>query len=113
MKKLILFLVLPVFFLSFCNHKTPELNLEAEKDAVKIVLNNYIKSIIDEDMELYAKQVSQNNQMVNVGGAVSISWIEGWEALKKVIDGQNKAFNNTEIKVPRERIFVSPCGQIA
>jgi ketosteroid isomerase-like protein len=113
MKKIILVLVVPVFLLSFCDQKTPEVNLNHEKDAVKIILDNYVKSVIDEDMDFYAKQVSQDSHMVNVGGGISLSWIEGWEALKKVMDGQNQAFANTEIKIKQEKIFVSTTGQTA
>jgi ketosteroid isomerase-like protein len=90
-----------------------QINIQDEKASIEKTLDNYVKSIVEEDMNLYSEIVAQDSNMINVGGGVNLSWIEGWTQLKDVMNGQNDAFSETEINVTKERIFVSPTGRDA
>ena len=95
------------FILLFSCQQQEKINIQDEKASVKKTLDSYVKSIVDEDMNLYSEIVSQDSSMINVGGSVNLSWIEGWEQLKEVMNGQNDAFSETEIDVTKEKIFTS------
>ena len=105
-------LILIVVLLFSCQQQE-QINIPNEKASVKKTLDNYVKSIVDEDMSLYSEIVAQDNNMINVGGGVNLSWIEGWEQLKAVMNGQNAAFSETKIDVTKEQIFISPTGKDA
>ena len=97
------------FFLS-CQKMTPAVDVAAEKALIKSVLDNYVASIEKEDMVLYAKCVAQDSDMVNFGAMGEP--IIGWEALKKVIKGQNTALSDTKISVADTKIHVSEDGKL-
>lgn len=90
---------------------TEVIDLDAEKTAVKAILDSYVKSIMDEDMELYAENIAHDEAMVNFGafGAPII----GWEALKQVMDAQNETLSETKIDVSDVTIHVSGDGKLA
>ena len=106
-------LLLLIVILIFSCQQQKQINIQNEKASVKKILDNYVKSIVDEDMSLYSEIVARDSNMINVGGSVNLSWIEGWTQLKEVMNGQNDAFSETEINVTKERIFVSPTGRDA
>jgi ketosteroid isomerase-like protein len=105
-------LILIVVLLFSCQQQE-QINIPNEKASVKKILDNYVKSIVDEDMSLYSEIVAHDSNMINVGGGVNLSWIEGWEQLKEVMNGQNAAFSETKIDVTKEQIFISPTGKDA
>jgi ketosteroid isomerase-like protein len=105
-------LLLIVILISGCQQQG-QVNIQDEKASIKKTLDNYVKSIVDEDMNLYSEIVANDSDMINVGGGVNLSWIEGWVQLKDVMNGQNDAFSETEINVTKERIFVSPTAKDA
>jgi uncharacterized protein (TIGR02246 family) len=86
-------------------------DIEAERAAVKAVLESYVESVENEDMELYAKNVAHDPDMVNYGGFGDP--IIGWDALKEVMDNQNAQLSNTEIEVSDMAIHVSETGNLA
>ena len=87
-------------------------DIEAEKSAVKVVLDNYIISIENEDIELYGKIFVQDPDMVNFGTGAK-ERIVGWDTLKKVIEDQNAALSETKITQSDITINVSADGQFA
>jgi hypothetical protein len=87
-------------------------NVEADKTAIQAVLDNYITSIENEDMELYSKIFVHDPDMVNFGTAVT-ERIVGWEALEKVIEAQNAALSETKITQSDVTIDLSPEGRFA
>jgi ketosteroid isomerase-like protein len=101
-----------VILISGCQQQG-QVNIQDEKASIKKTLDNYVKSIVDEDMNLYSEIVAHDSNMINVGGGANLSWIEGWTQLEDVMNGQNDAFSETEINVTKERIFVSPTGRDA
>ena len=90
-----------------------QVNIQDEKASIKKTLDNYVKSIVDEDMNLYSEIVAHDSNMINVGGGVNLSWIDGWTQLQEVMNGQNNAFSQTGINVTKEQIFISPTGKDA
>jgi uncharacterized protein (TIGR02246 family) len=84
----------------------------AEKSAINAVLDNYIRSIEKEDIELYGKIFVHDPDMVNFGTGAK-ERIVGWDALRKVIEAQNAALSETEITQSDVTINLSPEGQFA
>jgi len=103
-------MMLGVLFLAM-SACTEVVDVDAEKAAVKAVLDSYVKSVIDEDMELYAENVAHDEAMVNFGGFGTP--IIGWDALKQVMDGQNEALSGTKIDVSDMAVYVSGDGKLA
>jgi len=107
-RSFILLLILGLLLITSCQSKV---NPEAEKEQVKAVLDNYITSIETENMELYAKVMAHDSDMVNYG--TSGAPIIGWDALKKIIEDQNSALSQTKISVTDLAIHVSDNGKFA
>ncbi len=104
------FFVLALTFILFISCQQ-NVNIESEKTAIKTVLDNYIASIEQEDLELYARNMAQDPDMVNFGGFGDP--IIGWDALKKVIEDQNATLSQTKIDVTNLAIHVSETGKLA
>jgi ketosteroid isomerase-like protein len=114
MKNFITLIVLLVTFMIFgCRPQkmTPE-NITKEKEAIKTVLDNYIVSIENEDIELYSRIFVHDPDMVNFGTGEK-ERIVGWESLKKVIEDQNAALSGTKITQSDVTINLSPDGEFA
>jgi uncharacterized protein (TIGR02246 family) len=102
-------LVVAVMLVAGCCRQ--QANIEAEKSAVKAVLDQYVASIENEDMDAYARLVANDPDMVNFGGFGEP--IMGWDALKQTIEGQNAALSETKITVGHMNIHVSETGTLA
>lgn len=88
------------------------LNVEAEKSAVKSVLDGYITSIENADIQLYGKILSHNSYMVNFGTDAT-ERIVGWDALREVIVAQNAALSGTKIAQSDVTINIASDGRFA
>ena len=108
-KLLVTFALLAIILSVSCGPQKAD--IEAEKAAVKTVLDQYVTSVEREDMDLYAKNVAHDPKMVNFGGFGDP--IVGWDALKKVMEGQNEALSETKITVTDLVIYVSETGTLA
>jgi uncharacterized protein (TIGR02246 family) len=104
----ILLVALGVMLTMSCQQKV---DIEAEKAQVKGVLDDYVRAVETEDMELYANNMAHDATMMNFGGFGGP--IVGWEALEKVMDGQNAALSETKITVSDLAIHVSDNGKLA
>jgi uncharacterized protein (TIGR02246 family) len=102
-------LILGLGFFFACQKTTTAVDVEAEKALIQSVLDNYVASIEKEDLDLYAKCVAHDADMVNFGAMGDP--IIGWEALRQVIEGQNAALAETKIGVSGMRIRVSENGK--
>jgi len=89
----------------------PTVDVETEKQQVRAVLDSYVESVETENMELYAENMSHDSSMVNFGGFGDP--IMGWDALKKVMEGQNSALSETKITVSNLTIHISDTGTLA
>ena len=72
----ILFVILTIMLTMSCQQKV---NIEAEKSAITTVLDSYVRSIENEDMELYGENIAHEPMMVNFGAFGDP--IIGWDAL--------------------------------
>ena len=86
----------------------PGVDIEAETQMVKAVLDGYVTSVETEDMDLYSTNVAQDPAMINFGGFGDP--IIGWDGLKAVMEGQNEALSDIEITVSDIAIHVSEDG---
>ena len=97
--------------LVFVACEQPSVDIEAETVAVETVLDDYVRSVETENMEAYAKLVVHDSAMINFGGFGKP--IIGWDALKKVMEGQNEMLSETKIEVSGLRISVFDDGKLA
>ena len=88
------------------------LNVETEKSAIKSVLDGYITSIENADIESYGKILAHDPDMVNFGTDAT-ERIVGWNALREVILAQNAALSGTKITQSDVTINVAPDGRFA
>ena len=88
------------------------LNVETEKSAIKSVLDGYITSIENADIEMYGKILAHDPDMVNFGTDAT-ERIVGWDALREVILAQNAALSGTKIKQSDVTINIAPDGRFA
>jgi len=91
--------------------ETMKVDIAAEKAAIKVLLENYVTSVQNEDMGLYAQNVAHDTDMVNFGAFGDP--IVGWDALKKVMEDQNAALSQTKIGVSDVAINVCESGKLA
>ena len=113
MKKVKLFNTLILLLLIIMGCKQTVTDIPSEKKAVKAVIDNYAKSWITEDIELYSSTVMNDESLIHVGGTQGLNWIEGWTELKKIIIDQNQSFNNTDIDETKAWINLSQSGEFA
>ena len=86
-------------------------NQETEREKIKSVLDSYITSIETENIDLYAKILSHDQDMTNFG--TSEPPIVGWDSLKKIIEDQNAALSQTKIVASDLAIHISKEGDFA
>ncbi|MDP2366024.1 MAG: nuclear transport factor 2 family protein [Ignavibacteria bacterium] len=110
MKHLSIISILTILILAMGCQKT--VDIEAEKSAVKVVLDSYIISIEKEDIELYGKIFVHDPDMVNFGTGAN-ERIVGWDTLEKAIIEQNAVLSETKITQSDVTINVSPDGKFA
>ena len=87
-------------------------NVEAEKAAIKSVLDNYVTAVENADIELYDRVVANDPDMVNFGTDAS-EHIVGCDALRKAIEAQFAALPGTKIAVSDVTINVLSGGRFA
>lgn len=105
---ILIFLGIGLALTTGCQSKV---NREAEQQKIKAVLDSYITSIETENIDVYAKVLAHDADMVNFG--TSEPPIVGWDSLKKVIEDQNAALSQTKITVSDLVIHISKEGNFA
>lgn len=88
------------------------ITIDEQKDAVKSVLDGYVTSIENADIEHYARIMAHDADMVNFGTGAYDRAV-GWETLKAGIEAQNAALSDTKITVSDVAINLSRDGQFA
>ena len=112
MSKITILLSVLAFMLTMIVGCQQKVDIEAEKTAIGAVLDNYVTSIENEDMGLYAKIIAHDPDMVNFG-TLATERIVGWDALEKLIEDQNDALSGTKITVSDVTIDLAPGGRFA
>lgn len=113
MMKSNLFIFWIFFLLTLVGCKQYVTDSASEKKAVKAVIDNYAKSWITEDIELYSSTVVHDESLIHVGGSQVLNWIEGWTELEEIIIDQNQSFNDTEIEETKTWVNLSQSGEFA
>jgi ketosteroid isomerase-like protein len=88
-------------------------DISSEKEAAKAVIDNYAKSWIIEDIELYSSTMMTDESLIHVGGSQALNWIDGWTELKEIIVAQNQSLNDTDIDEKKSWINFSQSGKFA
>ena len=79
-------------------------DLKKSEQEIEAVLDHYVSSVMQEDMEEYAKQVAHDPDMVSFGALGAP--IVGWDALRSVIEGQNAGLDSILIDQSQVKIHV-------
>ena len=109
MKHVLLFSGLVLLTIAACA-RGPQVDIKAETAAIQNLLDEYAKSVESENMGLYAMLVVHDTTMINFGSFGKP--IVGWDALKKVMEGQNELLSDTKITVSNLKIYVSGDGKM-
>lgn len=117
MKKLILMLALVFLFcFTFSCQKgeevveEPAVDIEAEKAAVKAVLDDWIKCMETEDMELFSKTIAPDDDMVVIATDAA-EYFVGQEPFKESMQKQFDAFEKMELSIKELSIKVHKSGE--
>ncbi|MBW1887192.1 MAG: nuclear transport factor 2 family protein [Deltaproteobacteria bacterium] len=102
-----------VFLLTIVGCRQSVTDLSSEKKAVQAVIDNYAKSWITEDIELYSSTMMPDDSLIHVGGSKALDWIEGWTELREIIVNQNQSLNDTDIDEKKSWINFSQSGKLA
>jgi ketosteroid isomerase-like protein len=76
------------------------------------VLDNYVKAVENDDIELYGKVVANDPDMVNFGTDAS-ERVVGWDALKKAMQAQFVALPGSRVTVSDVTVNVLSGGRFA
>jgi len=91
---------------------TQEVDIEAEKAKVKSVVDQFEQFWETEDMDLLARIMAHDADMVNYGSDAAEHFV-GWEALKESVEKMLPSLENTKITVKDQVIKVHPSGNVA
>ena len=105
---LFLTLLLSAIALVSCSTRT---DMQKSKQEIVDVLDQYVQNVVQEDMEGYAKGVSHNSEMMNFGAFGTP--IVGWDALQKVMEGQNAGLDSISIDQSHIQVHLLPGGMNA
>ena len=107
------YIVIITIFLIGCQKQVSveTVDVEKEKASIQNVLNQYVTSCENEDMQLYSKNMSHDSLIVNFGAFGDP--IVGWEGVKKAMEGQNESLADIKIEQSNINIYVSSSGKFA
>ena len=92
--------------------RTQKVDIEAEKAKVKSVVDQFEQFWETEDMDLLARIMAHDADMVNYGSDAAEHFV-GWEALKESVEKMLPSLENTKITVKDQVIKVHPPGNVA
>ena len=94
------------------NGRTQKVDMEAEKAKVKSVVDQFEQFWETEDMDLLARIMAHDADMVNYGSDAAEHFV-GWEALKESVEKMLPSLENIKITVKDQVIKVHPSGNVA
>jgi len=92
--------------------RTQKVDIEAEKAKVKSVVDQFEQFWETEDMDLLARIMAHDADMVNYGSDAAEHFV-GWEALKESLEKMLPSLENIKITVRNQVIKVHPSGNVA
>ena len=110
-KKLMLLTTILFFVLCYLNCQK-QIDIEAEKAQIKIVIDKLDQSIKNGDIDLYTECMAHDSDMVTFGTDVAERFV-GWDALKESIQKQFLSFKDVNISVSNQIIKVHNSGNVA
>ena len=90
----------------------PVVDIEAEKTAVKALIDDFVKFWETEDMELFSKVFAHDDDMVVFGTDAAEHWI-GWEQFKESAQKQFESMENIQLTTRELGIKVHKSGEVA
>jgi ketosteroid isomerase-like protein len=122
MKKLLMILPL-VFLLCFtfscqkqgeevAEEAVPVVDIEAEKAAVRTLIDDFVIAWETEDLELFSKIIAHDNDMV-MFGTDAAEYFVGWEPMMESMKKQLDASENVQIATRDLSIKVHKSGEVA
>ncbi|MFQ6094445.1 MAG: SgcJ/EcaC family oxidoreductase [bacterium] len=112
MKKLILLVLVLALGATMVCQTAPKVDVEAEKQKVRAVMEKINAAWEAEDMEAFSMLVAHDEDMVNFGTDVAERWV-GWGALKEGLQRQFEVFSDTRVTPHHIDIHVSETGRVA
>jgi ketosteroid isomerase-like protein len=119
-KIFVFFLVFLLCFVLGCQKKAekaeaqpaPMVNLEAEKAAVKAVVDQFMQGMKTEDMEIFSSIIAHDPDMQNFGTDAAEIWV-GWDSLKESFERQFQSMDVENISTKDQVIKVHKSGEVA
>ena len=113
MKKIVLLLLLSVVMAS-CNYEEPAISvdLKAETEQIKTVLEQYVIANQEQDFEIIEKIWAADENIIMIG-TDSDERLVGWKMIEKAIKHQFKSFQETYITVSDQIIRINETGNTA
>jgi ketosteroid isomerase-like protein len=90
----------------------PQVDIEAERAMVKSVVDQFAQVFETEDLELFSRIMSHDEDMVNFGTDAAERWV-GWNVLKESMLQQFASFENSQLSVNAQVIKVHESGNTA
>ncbi|MBN2356745.1 nuclear transport factor 2 family protein [candidate division KSB1 bacterium] len=105
-----LFFICILLFGFACQEVT--VDREAEKAAVRQVVENFYAIYVNKDLESLPTVVAQDSDMVNFGTDLVEYWV-GYDALESAFKKQAVAFENPQMTFNNLTIHLSTCATVA
>ncbi len=90
----------------------PFVDLSAEEHAIRVLLDDYVASKEQEDLELYARTLAHDLEMVNIAPGANAYFV-GWDSLVKAIEAEFALVEGTIITTRDLKINLHPDGKSA
>ncbi len=113
MKKNVLLVLFSAMILFACNpEKKEEINVQQEKDAIKLVLEKYAIANENQDMDMIEDIWCPSERIVSFG-TVSGEKMVGWQTIKNAVESQFSRFSDTFISYRDQIIEINETGNTA
>jgi len=89
-----------------------KVNRDLEKANVKLAIDQMLKALETEDMDLISKTTAHDTDMVNFGTDATERWV-GWESFQEAARKQFEVFENTKMTVMDQVIKIHDSGKVA
>ena len=110
--KLLFIQVSSILFFIFIGCSQKQDDIQSEMPKVKEIVDAFTKTLETEDMQMFEKIASHDEDMVNFGTDAAERWI-GYTALKEAVQKQFDAFESTKMTVRDQVIKVHKSGEAA
>jgi ketosteroid isomerase-like protein len=89
----------------------PKVDTAVEKNAIALVLDNYVKSLEHQDLELFSGNLAHDSSMINF--EISGPPIIGWNDLEESMRNRRASVSDVSIEPRDTEINLAPCGTAA